>query len=122
MAQVTLPPPGRLALWGTFLKWVLGVPAIVLGAVGIIALALALTGNGGMMQSTESDMGTVILLLGGIVLLYPAMLFVWTADLRRGLRTRREWDTMTPAEQEAALAPARPAPRKGRSRKKAETI
>jgi hypothetical protein len=121
MAQVTLPPPGRWALWGTFLKWVLGVPVIVFGAVGIIALALYLTGSGGMMQRTESDMGTVILMLGGIVLLYPAMLFVWTADLRRGLRTRREWDMMTPAEQEAAIAAARPAPRQRRSRKKAGT-
>jgi hypothetical protein len=58
-------------------------------------------------------------MLGGIVLLYPAMLFVWTADLRRGLQARRDWDTMTPAEQEAALAAARPAPRKRRSRKNA---
>jgi hypothetical protein len=75
-----------------------------------------------MMTRAEADMGTAILWLALIVLLYPVMLFLWTSDLRTGLRARRAWDRMTPDEQAAALdeqARVQPPPRKGRSRRKA---
>ncbi len=104
-----------------FLKWVIGIPALIVGSLAIIWAAVWVTGSAGMMPRVESDMGTVILMLGGLVLLYPVMLFVWTSELRQGLRLRRDWDAMTPAAQAEAIAAAKAtSARSGKRRKRRE--
>jgi len=121
-APARLPPPTPGACWRTFLKWVVGIPLLVAGALGIIWLAYWLTGSGGMFCQTESSIGTILFWLAVISLLYPVMLFIWVSDLREGLKAARVWEAMTPqarvaaiAEAEAAGLAAKP---KRRSRKK----
>jgi hypothetical protein len=102
-AKPRLPPPSRRALWGEFLKWSLGIPAVVLVGLAIIGGALWLT-KGDMMWQAFSDMASALFWIGAIFLMYPVGLFIWVLELRDGLRARRDWDAMTPEVREAALA------------------
>lgn len=117
-----LPPPSVAECWWIFAKWVFGVPLLVVGAIGLIWLAYWLTGSGGLVWQTESSIGTILMYLGFIVLVYPVMLFIWWSDLRDGIRAARDWEAMTPEAQAAAIAAAKAARAaegpKRRSRKK----
>lgn len=92
---------------------------LVVVALGIVWLAIWITGSGEMMWQATRDMGTVLMWLALIVLMYPAMMFVWVADLRAGLRVARDWDALTDPEKAAAIAaratavPARPRHKRG---------
>ncbi|WP_374395834.1 hypothetical protein [Tabrizicola sp.] len=115
-----LPPPTRAQCWLTFWAWALGVPLAVAAALGVIWAALWALGSMPMDPRAGIDMMTTLWWLGVIVLLYPAMLWVWWGDLRDGLKAARDWEAMTPEARaaalvEAAAAAARP---KRRSRKK----
>ena len=99
-----LPPPTRAACWAEFAKWTLGIPLLVAVALGLVWLAIWITGSGEMIWQATRDMGTVLLWLALIVLMYPAMIFVWVADLRAGLRAARDWEALAEAEQAAAIA------------------
>lgn len=105
-APLKLPPPTVRQCWGAFLKWVLGVPMVVVGGLAIIAGALWLAGGQELMWQATADMGTALFWIAAISLMYPAMLFVWVAELRDGLRRAREWEAMTPEARDAALAEA----------------
>jgi hypothetical protein len=111
-----LPPPSRAACWAEFVKWTMGVPVVVIAALAVVWAVLWISGSWGLSSQAQGDMGTVLIWLALIGLMYPAMLFIWVSDLRRGLRAAREWEALTEAEQSAALAaPAPPVrPRKGR--------
>jgi hypothetical protein len=110
-----LPPPTRRAVWGEFLKWAVGLPAVCAGGLGVIAGALWLAGGQDLMWRTTADMGTALFWIGTIALLYPVGLFFWVEDLRAGLARAREWDAMSAEERSAALAEAAP-PKRGRKR------
>ena len=77
---------------------------LVVVALGLVWLAILVTGSGEMVWQASRDMGTVLMWLALIVLMYPAMIFVWVADLRAGLRAARGWEALTEAEQAAAIA------------------
>ncbi len=118
----TLPPPTRAQCWLTFWAWVLGVPLAVAAALGVIWVGLWALGSAPMDARAGIDMMTTLWWLGVIVLLYPAMLWVWWGDLRDGIKAARDWEAMGPearaaaiAEAEAAALAARP---KRRSRQK----
>jgi hypothetical protein len=122
-APAKLPPPTARKCWVEFLKWVVGLPLLVVGALGFVWLAYRLTGSFGMSWQLESNTATVLFWLAAISLMYPVMLFVWWSDLRDGLKRARDWEAMTPearaaaiVEAEAAALVAKP---KRRSRKKA---
>ena len=121
-AKPRLPPPTKGALWLTFCKWSLGLPAVVLAGLAIIAGALWLT-KGEMMWQAFSDMATALFWIAGIILLYPVGLFIFVLELKDGLKARRDWDAMTPEARDAALAAQAEADAaaqpKRRSRKKA---
>ena len=114
----SLPPPTRAACWAEFAKWTLGIPLLVLVVLGIVWLAIWTTGSAEMMWQATRDMGTVLLWLALIVLIYPAMLFVWVSELRADLGAARDWAAMSEAEQAVAIAaraaamPARRRPKK----------
>ena len=114
-----LPPPSQAACWREFAKWVLGIPLVVAGGVGFIWLVLSLYGGGSMIQQAQDGMATVLFWLAAIALMYPALLFVWVADLRAGLRAARDWAALTEAEQAAAIAAKAAAVPPRRRRKKA---
>lgn len=114
----TLPPPTARACWGVCLKWVLGVPLVCVGGLGIIAFGLWAMGGGALMWQAQRDMGTAFFWIVAIVLMYPLMLFVWVADLRTGLKAARDWEAMTPEAQATALAEAAAAKPRRRARKK----
>ncbi|MCU0825850.1 MAG: hypothetical protein MUE52_00220 [Tabrizicola sp.] len=120
-ATPNLPPPTRAQVWAEFLKWAVGVPVVVGVALGLIWLAYWATGSAGMMLRTEYEIGTIVMWLGLIMLMYPVALVFLVWDLRDGLRAIRDWDAMTPEAQAAALADGKAAaaasPRR-RSRKK----
>ena len=59
-----------------------------------------------MEARAAGDMVTTLWWLGIILLLYPAMLWVWWGDLRAGLKAARDWDGMTPEARAAAIAEA----------------
>jgi hypothetical protein len=103
-----------------FLARVLGVPALVAGALGVIWLALWALGSMPMEARAASDMVSALWWMGVIVLLYPAMLWVWWGDLRQGVRAAHDWASLSPeAQAEASAAQqaaARPARRKRRRR------
>ena len=101
-----LPPPTVARCWPTFWAWVLGVPLLVAGALGVIWVALWALGSMPMEARAAGDMVTVLGWLGIILLLYPAMLWVWWGDLRAGLKAARDWDAMTPEARAAAIAEA----------------
>ena len=103
-ARPPLPPPSQAACWAEFAKWTLGIPLLVAAALGIVWIAIWITGSGDMMWQAARDMGTVLMWLALIVLMYPAMMFVWVSDLRLGLRAAKEWAALTEAEQAAAIA------------------
>ena len=114
-----LPPPTVAECWLTFWAWVLGIPLAVLAALGVIWAALWALGSMPMDARAGIDMMTTLWWLGVIVLLYPAMLWVWWGDLREGIRAARDWEAMTPEARAAALAEAAAAAKpKRRSRKK----
>lgn len=122
-APVRLPPPTGAECWLTFFGWVLGIPLAVIGGIAVIWAALWALGSMPMEARAASDMLTALWWLGIIVLLYPAMLWVWWGELREGLKAARDWEAMAPearatamAEAEAAALAARP---RRRSRKKA---
>lgn len=115
-AAKALPPPSAWACWRVFLLWVLGVPLAVAAALGVLWAALWATGSGGLTQQADSDMGTVLFWLAVIALLYPAMLWVWVGDLRAGLRTARDWATLSPEARAEALKAA-PVPTSRKTRK-----
>ncbi|WP_374372547.1 hypothetical protein [Tabrizicola sp.] len=114
----TPPPPTVAECWLTFWAWVLGVPLAVAAALGVIWAALWTLGSMPMEARAGIDMMTTLWWLGVIVLLYPAMLWVWWGDLREGIRAAQEWEAMTPEARAAALAEAAAAKPKRRSRKK----
>jgi hypothetical protein len=113
-----LPPPPQAACWAEFAKWTLGIPLLVAVALGIVWIAIWITGSGEMMWQTTRDMGTVLMWLALIVLMYPAMMFVWVSDLRSGLRAAKEWAALTEAEQATAIAAQASAVPARRRRKK----
>ena len=114
-----LPPPTVAQCWLAFLAWVLGVPLAVAAALGVIWVALWALGSMPMDARAGIDMMTTLWWLGVIVLLYPAMLWVWWGDLRDGLKAARDWEAMTPEARAAAIAEAAAAPKpKRKSRKK----
>ncbi|MBP9184870.1 MAG: hypothetical protein KBF78_17175 [Fuscovulum sp.] len=117
-APPRLPPPTRRQVWVTFLTWALGVPAVVVAGLAVIWGALALTGSQGLMPQAESDMGTALLWMAAIVLIYPVALVFLLLDLRDGLRAARDWAAMTEAERQAALAAQAAAPGPRRSAKR----
>ena len=117
----TLPPPGAGACWATFLKWALGVPALVAVALGVIWLAWWAAGSFGLMPRTEAEIGGILLWLGLIVLLYPVALVVLVLDLRDGLRAARSWAALSEEARQAALAAqaeAPPDPPRGKRRRR----
>ena len=112
-----LPPPTRAQCWLTFWAWALGVPLAVAAALGVIWAALWALGSMPMDARAGIDMMTTLWWLGVIVLLYPAMLWVWWGDLREGIRAAQDWEAMTPEARAAALAEAAVKPKR-QSRKK----
>lgn len=101
-----LPPPTVAQCWLAFWKWVLGVPLLVVGTLGVIWAALWALGSTNMDPRPASDMITTLWWLGIIVLLYPAMLWVWWGELRDGIKAARDWEAMTPEARAAAIAAA----------------
>ena len=75
-----LPPPTVRQCWGAFLKWVVGVPLVCVGGLGIIGGALWLAGGQELMWQTTHDMGTALFWIIGILLMYPFLIFMWVAD------------------------------------------
>jgi len=112
-----LPPPTVAECWLTFWAWVLGIPLAVLAALGVIWATLWALGSMPMDARAGIDMMTTLWWLGVIVLLYPAMLWVWWGDLREGIRAAQDWEAMTPEARAAALAEAAVKPKR-QSRKK----
>jgi hypothetical protein len=102
-AAAKLPPPTVRLCWVEFLKWVVGLPLLVAGALGFVWLAYRLTGGFGMSWQLESNTATVLFWLAAIALMYPVMLFVWVSELRDGLKRARDWEAMTPEARSAAL-------------------
>ncbi len=115
----TVPPKPRATLWKEYLRWTLGIPLVTLIGCAIIVAALWI-GGGGMAARTFDNMGMAILWMGLIVLIYPFMLFLWTAELRQGLRDLREWDQLTPEARAAAIAAHKAARPKRKRRTKAK--
>lgn len=115
-----LPPPTVAECWLIFWAWVLGVPLAVAAALGVIWVGLWALGSMPMDARAGIDMMTTLWWLGVIVLLYPAMLWVWWGDLREGIRAAQDWEAMTPEARAAVLAEAAAAAAKPkrRSRKK----
>jgi len=115
-----LPPPTVAQCWLTFWKWVLGVPLLAAGVLGVIWVALWALGSMPMEARAASDMLATLWWLGVIALLYPAMLWVWWGELRDGIKAARDWEAMTPEARAAAIAEAQAAAAKPkrRSRKK----
>lgn len=105
-APVRLPPPTVAQCWLTFWKWVLGVPLLVAGVLGVIWVALWALGSMPMEARAASDMLTTLWWLGVIALLYPAMLWVWWGELQDGIKAARDWEAMTPEVRAAAIAEA----------------
>jgi hypothetical protein len=101
-----LPPPTARACWTAFLKGAVGIPLVVLAALGLIAGALWLSPLEGMMWRTVDSLGTALLWVGLIVLMYPLLLWFWVEDLRAGLKAARDWDALAPEARAAALAAA----------------
>lgn len=116
--QPKLPPPTVRQCWGVFLKWVLGVPLVCIGGLGIIAGALWLAGGQELMWQTTQAMGTALFYIAGIFLMYPLLIFMWVAELRDGLTAAREWEALTPEAQAAAIAEAKATKPERRKRKK----
>lgn len=113
-----LPPPTVRQCWAEFLKWVVGVPLVCVGGLGIIGGAVWLAGGQELMWQTTQSMGTALFWIIGILLMYPLMLFVWVAELRDGLKAARDWEASTPEAQAAAIAEAKAARPERRTRKK----
>jgi hypothetical protein len=103
---VKLPPPTGAQCWRTFAMWVLGIPALVAGAVGFVWFAVLAHGSIGMSWQLESNTATALFWLAVISLLYLPMLFVWYSDLRDGLKRARDWEAMSPEAREATMAEA----------------
>jgi hypothetical protein len=102
-----LPPPTVAECWRAFLKWVVGIPLLVGGALGLVWLAFRATGSFGMSWQLESNTATVLFWLAAIALMYPVMLWVWWVELQDGLKRAREWEAMAPEAREAAIAEAK---------------
>jgi hypothetical protein len=109
-----VPPLSRATLWKDYRRRVFGIPLIILAAALVIGLFLGLSG-GEMNWRVSNDMGTAIIYMGLILLIYPVMLVIWTKDLRHGLRDLRDWDNMSPDARAAALAAAKPLRKRRRS-------
>jgi len=92
------------ACWWTFVKWVVGLPLAVAGALGCVWFVFWAYPNGGMSTQLEGDTATVLFWLAAIALMYPVMVFIWVSDLQTGLKRAREWEAMTPEARAAALA------------------
>ncbi len=101
---VTLPPPTVAQCWAEFLKWAIGVPAVALGALGLIAGALWLSGGQELVWQATSGMASAIFWIGAIALMYPAMLVIWVLELRDGIGAAKAWAALSPEAQAAALA------------------
>ena len=117
-APAKLPPPTAAQCWLTFWAWVLGIPLAVAAILGVIWAALWALGSTSMDNRAAADMVGTLWWLGIIVLLYPAMLWVWWGDLREGLKVARDWEVMTPLAQEAALAGTAVVPKSKRHARK----
>lgn len=116
-APAKLPPPTAAQCWLTFWAWVLGIPLAVTAVLGVIWAALWALGSTSMDNRAAADMVGTLWWLGIIVLLYPAMLWVWWRDQRAGLRAARDWEALTPEARETALAAAAPVTKRRKSGK-----
>lgn len=96
-------PQTRAQVWRRFLLWVAGVPVVVLAAGAVIWAALWLSG-GDLVWQAVSGMGTALFWIAAITLMYPAIIWVWSLDLREGLKTAADWDALTEAERAARRA------------------
>jgi hypothetical protein len=103
---VILPPPTVGQCWGAFLKWVLGVPLVCVGGLGIIAFGLWAAGGQELIWQATRDMGTALFRIVSILLMYPLLILMWVAELRDGLKAARAWEAMSLEAQAAAVAEA----------------
>jgi hypothetical protein len=109
-------PASAAVVWRRFWAWVLGVPLAVAGA-GLVVWAALWVSGGEMAWQAWSDMGTTVLWLAAIVLMYPLLVWMWIGDLRAGLKAAADWEELSEAERAAARAA--PAPRGTSRRRKA---
>ncbi len=114
-----LPPPTVRQCWGAFLKWVLGVPLVCIGGLGVIVFGLWAAGGQELMWQTTAAMGTAFFWIAGILLMYPFLIFMWVAELRAGLKAARDWEALSPEAQQAAIAVATAARAALRDKRKA---
>ena len=87
---------------------------VVVVALALVWAALWLSGSWGLTSQALGDMGTALIWLALIALMYPAMLFIWVSDLRAGLAAADCWAALSQAERAAALAAQPARARKGR--------
>jgi hypothetical protein len=105
-------PLTKLQVWRRFLLWALGLPLVVAGAAALVWAALWLSG-GDLVWQAVSAMGDALFWLAAILLMYPALLWLWVMELREGLRAAAEWAALGEVERAARrAAPPRPARRK----------
>lgn len=114
-----LPPPTAWQCWSEFLKWVLGIPLVILGGLAIIGGGLWLAGGQELTWQVTQSMGTALFYIAGICLMYPLLIFMWVAELREGLKAARDWEAQSPEAQAAAIADARAAKVAGRETRQA---
>lgn len=104
-----LPPRTARQCWGEFLKWVLGIPLVIVGGLAIIGGGVWLAGGQDLTWQVAQNMGTALFYILGILLLYPLLMFMWVAELRDGLKAARDWEALSPEAQNAAMAEAKEA-------------
>jgi hypothetical protein len=96
-------PLTKALVWWRFLLWSLGVPAVVAGAAALVWGALWLSG-GDLVWQALSAMGDVVFWGAAILLMYPALLWLWVMELRDGLRAAAEWEGLSEPERAARRA------------------
>ena len=93
-------PLSRALVWRRFLIWAVGVPVMVATAAALVWAALWLSG-GDLVWQAVTAMGDVVFWLAAILLMYPALLWLWVMELRDGLRAAAEWEAMSDGERAA---------------------
>ena len=94
-------PMTKAALWRRFLLWVIGVPVVVVAAGAVIWGVLWLSGGDLVWQAVQG-MGTSVFWVAAIVLMYPAMIWVWWGELQDGLKAAAAWEAMSLEERMAS--------------------